>query len=291
MPSVGCSSSWVMMVLLFVSIAGSHGSLAKDKEITAETLVAKHLQSIGSPDVLAKTQSRDIFGTTRVRFIQGAHGELDGLGQFASEGRKLGIILRYNGQDYRGEHFAFDGKDVTVGRYLPGKISILAEFVNRFGGLMKEGLLGGVLSVAYPLLNYQEVRSRLKYTKAKLAGRRMHALEYRPKGGLGDFSIMLFFEPETFHHIRTEYKLRVSAAMGGGPATGIGIETSDSHYVFSEDFADFKEVDGMTLPQRYTISFSSEGQTRTFLAHWTLEAEKWVHNGHIDPSVFRAPEY
>ena len=290
MQSTGRSANWVMMVLLFIPAAGSHIS-AKDKKFTPEALVAKHLQSIGRPDLLAKMQSLAFVGATSVRFQQGAHGELRGQGQFASEDRKLALILKYDGQDYRGEHFAFDGKDVTVGRFIPGQISILAEFMNRFSGIMKEGLLGGVLSIAWPLRNLEEIQSRLKYRETKLAGRPMHALEYRARGGLRDFKIMLFFEPETFRHVRTEYRLHISAAIGLGPATSIGIEKPDSHYLLSEEFTDFREIDGLTLPQRYTIGFSSEGQTRTFLAYWTLVAEQWIYNGRIDSAVFKAPEY
>jgi hypothetical protein len=142
---------------------------------------------------------------------------------------------------------------------------------------MKAGLLGGALSTAWPLLNIRETQPRLEYKKARLTGRPMHALEYRPKRGLGDFEIVLFFEPGTFHHIRTEYKL-----YNPNP---------DNHTVLSEDFADFKEVDGMMLPQRYTIGFSSDGPVkRTYLAHWIFDAKQWVHNGQIDLTIFRAPE-
>jgi hypothetical protein len=142
---------------------------------------------------------------------------------------------------------------------------------------MKAGLLGGALSTAWPLLNIRETQPRLEYKKAKLTGRLMHALEYRPKRGLGDFEIILFFEPETFHHIKTEYKLY-------SPNPG-------DHTVLSEDFADFKEVDGMMLPQRYTIGFSSDGpRKRTYLAHWIFDAKQWIHNGQIDSSIFRAPQ-
>jgi hypothetical protein len=288
---IGRSANWIMMAILCISLGGFRLSSAKDNKLTPEALVARHLQSIGSSDLLAKTQSRAFTGSATVRFIQGATGEMRGQSQFASDGRKLGILLKYGGQDYRGEHFAFDGKDVTVGRYLPGKISILAEFINRFGGVMKEGLMGGVLSVAWPLRSFEEIKSRLKYNEGHMAGRSMHTLEYRAKGGLGDFKIVMFFEPDTFHHVRTEYRLHIPAAMGKGAATGIGIETSDSNYLLSEEFADFKAVDGITLPQRYTIGFSSEGQTRTFVAYWTLEAKQWIHNGQIDSSIFRAPEY
>ena len=75
------------------------------------------------------------------------------------------------------------------------------------------------------------------------------------------------------------------------PQPSIGIERPDSYFLLSEEFADFKEVDGMTLPQRYTIGFSSEGQTRTFLAYWTLEAEQWGTTDKLTSGIFKAAVY
>lgn len=279
------TTSALVACLLFFGFQAER-SYPGDGRLTPETVVSRHLQSIGSAELLARAQSRVFIGATKVRFHQGSLGELSGLGQFASEGRKLGMLFRYDGQDYRGEHFAFDGKHVTVGRFLPGKISILAEFVNRFDELMKQGLLGGALSLAWPLRNPEEIRRRLKYDEAKLGGRPVHALEYRAKGNLADFKILMFFEPETFRHIRTEYRLHISAAITG--VFAIGTDKPDTYYVLSEEFANFKEVDGLTLPHRYTIGYSSEGQARTFLAYWTIDAEQWQHNGNIDPLMFTA---
>ena len=290
MRSTGRNTGWVLVMFLFGWGAVARAPMAKDDKITPEAVVSQHLQSIGNPDLFAKVQSRVFAGTTTVRFIQGASGEYGGQCQFASDGRMLGIVLKYRAQDYRGEHIGFDGKDVTIKRFMAGGMSPLADFINRFDGIMKEGLLGGALSVAWPLKNLQQAQPRLKYDRAKLAGRPMHSLEYRPRKGLGDLKIVLFFEPETFHHVRTEYRLHVSATRGSGPATEIRVERPDSHYILSEEFSDFKEVDGMTLPHRYTLGFSSEGQTATFLAYWTLVAEQWVHNGQINPLIFQARE-
>ena len=290
MQSTGRGANRICIILMFISLFVFQVSLAKDDKMTPEELVAQHLKSIGPPDLLAKVQSRVFVGTTTVRYIQGDTGEFSGDCQFASDGRKTGIILRYQAQDYRGEHIAFDGKDVTIKRFIAGGMSPMAKFINSYDGVMKEGLLGGVLSIGWPLKNLQEAQPRLKYGKAKLAGRPMHSLEYRPKKGLGDFKIVLFFEPDTFHHVRTEYRLHISATRGSGPATDIGIEAPDSHYVLSEEFSDFKEVDGMMLPHRYTIGFSSEGQAIPYLAYWILVAEQWVHNGSVNPLIFKARE-
>ncbi|HTY63918.1 MAG TPA: hypothetical protein VMG30_16845 [Acidobacteriota bacterium] len=290
MQSIGRDVRRCLHIMLLVGCAECCLSLAKDDKMTPEALIAQHLKSIGSPDQLAKIQSRIFTGATTVRFVQGATGEYDGQCQFASDGRKMGIILRYRAQDYRSEHIAFDGKDVTIKRFTAGGMSPLADFINSYDGILKEGLLGGVLCVAWPLKNIQESQPRLKYDKAKLKGRPMHSLEYRPRKGLGDFKIVLFFEPETFRHVRTEYRLQISATSGSGPATNIGIEKPDSYYILSEEFSDFKEVDGMTLPHRYTLGVSKEGQVGTFLGYWTLVAEQWIHNGDINPNIFKTRE-
>jgi hypothetical protein len=290
MLSIGRRASVAIEALIFVCLVNVCITIAKDKDLKPVELVAQHLQSIGNSDQLAKTQTRAIAGAVAVRFVQGATGEMQGLGQLVSDGHKLAIIYRFAGQDYRGEYFAYDGKNVTVGRYLPGKISVLAEFLNRFDGILKEGLLGGAFSIAWPLRNLAETQPRLKYSKTNLAGRPAHQLEYRPRRGLSEFRIGLFFDYETFHHIRTEYRLHIPAGIGGGIATEIGVERPDSYYILSEDFADFREVDGMTLPHRYTLGFSSEGQTRTFVANWTLEVKQVEHNGITDALIFKAPE-
>ncbi len=268
----------IAVILFFFSVTGFYISFGTAKKLNPEELVAKHIKSIGSPEVLERIQTRIIMGTSTFHRVLGGFGIHSGIAQIASDGRKLGIVIRYNKSDYPGEHFAFDGKDVTIGHTIPtGQLSTLAEFINRFSDIMKEGLLGGVLSISWPLRNLQEIRPRLKYGKAKLSGRPVHALEYSPKRGLSDLKIVLFFDQENYRHIRTEYKL-----YSFNP---------DDHTVLSEDFADFKEVDGMMLPQRYTIRFSSEGrETITYLANWIFDAKLWAHNGKIDSRVFRAAE-
>jgi len=81
--------------------------------------------------------------------------------------------------------------------------------------------------------------------------------------------------------VKSNYKLTVTPGFG----------TVETYSVLSEDFADFREVDGLMLPHRYTITYSSEGRVpRTYLAHWFFEAIQWIHNEPIDPNIFRAPK-
>jgi hypothetical protein len=129
---------------------------------------------------------------------------------------------------------------------------------------------------------------------------------------MNNIKVMLYFDPETFRHVRTEYKLKVqgeqalqagqtvtrgvpnSANLGtgqqGGPITrsaGVQDQIGYSYYTLVEKFDDFKEINGMMLPNRYTIEYSVEGQGSSFLANWTIQAEKWVHNEKIDVSFMQ----
>jgi hypothetical protein len=171
---------------------------------------------------------------------------------------------------------------------------------------VKEGLLGGIFSRGWPLLNLQEKQVDLEYREAKIDGRQLHEIEYRPKQSLRDMKIKLYFDPETYRHVRTEYRVRVkddmTAAPGGfGTRQGrfreadgqYGFDTlqqglPDSIYVLVEKFDDFKKVGAMTLPHTYSMDYSLEGQGHTFIAKWTMKAVEWAFNRTYDERIFVA---
>jgi hypothetical protein len=172
---------------------------------------------------------------------------------------------------------------------------------------MKEGLLGGIFSEEWPMLKVQEKQADMEYHEATIDGRRLHEIEYRPKQSLRDMKIKLYFEPETYRHVRTEYRVRVRddmSASPGGSGTRVGRyqEPSgdpdgfatlsqglpDSIYVLVERFDDFKKVGAMTLPHSYTLDYSVEGQGTSFIGKWTIKAVQWAFNRTYDEQIFKA---
>ena len=293
------------------------GSLAKEKEPSPEDIIAAHIKSIGNAGSLAGIKNRGMSGTASVEFVQGGVGTMAGQAMVISSVPGLSIILKYGGVDYPGEYFAFDGTDVEVSTIRPGQRSPLGDFIFRYKGLMKEGLLGGVLSLGWPLLDMEKRNASLKYDSAKVDGRELHEIEYNPKSGMNNIKVKLFFEPGTFHHVRTEYLLRVQGeqalqagktitegvpnSAGDGTITrnaGIMDPIGNSYYLLVEKFDNFKEVKlsdstgsaskGLILPHSYALEYSVEGQGSSFLAHWNIVADQWMHNGKLDPSVFKA---
>jgi hypothetical protein len=312
------------IALGFASSPACPGSVfAKEKKLTPEEVLVAHLKSLGTPELLAGIKTRGMRGNASVEFIQGGVGTMAGQSTVLSSEHSLSIILKFGSADYPGEYFAYDGTDVEVATFRPGQRSPLGDFIFRYNGIMKEGLLGGVLSLGWPLLDIEKRNASLKYDSAKVDGRELHRIDYNPKGDMNGIKVKLFFEPGTFRHVRTEYMLRVrgeqalqsgrtvtqgvpnSARLNTGqpvdPTTrdaGIQDALADSYYLLVEKFDNFKEVklDGsaggetktLILPHSYSLEYSVEGHGSTFLAHWNMSAEQWVHNVKMDPSVFKA---
>jgi hypothetical protein len=305
-----------------LSLARSESAYAKDKKLTPEEVVAAHLKSLGTPELLASIKNRGMSGKTSVEFVQGGVGTMAGQSILISSGPSLSVILKYGGVDYPGEYFAFDGTDVEVSTISPGQRSPLGDFVFRYKALMKEGLLGGVLSLGWPLLDIEKRNPSVKYESVKVDGRELHRIEYNPRGGMNNIKVKLFFEPGTFRHVRTEYALRVQGeqALQAGKTVTEGVPNSgdltsgkrsgsitrdagildqigNSYYKLVEKFDNFKEVKvndstgsetrSLILPHSYALEYSVEGQGSSFLAHWNIAADQWMHNGKLDPSVFK----
>jgi hypothetical protein len=283
---------WMIILCLCFAFAPSEKAFAKDKKLTPEEVVSEHIKSISNPEVLSGIKSRVFVGDASVNFIAGNVGRLEGQCEFVSEDQKLGIFCRYNALDYPQEHFAFDGKDVTIGYISQGRRSPLGDFLNRNDSIVKSGLMGGVLSANWPLLDTESNRAKMKYKKKKVDGRELHELEYRPEKRMGEVKVKLYFDLDTFRHVKTEYKVNIRQLEDIRPATGgsrmAGRDTY-IYYVLLEEFSDFREVDGMTLPHIYSLHYTREGGTGgTFMARWTIKALQWSHNTEINPQYYTA---
>jgi hypothetical protein len=275
---------------------------AKDKKPTAEEVVAKHLESIGSPEVLAGIKSRSATGLVSLRRPVGTVPQIlpesgkrtdDNNLLVASEGRNLGMVMKFYDQDYVGEHLAFDGKDVTiayvystmkstfaapsnlnrgfVGIPLDLNKGLLGGFIDRSKGLLSEGFISGTLSTAWPLLNTAERKCKLQYELKDYSGVKLHQLTYIPKSrrNLDKIVVHMFFNFESYRHVMTEYLY-----MG----------LTNPEIIVLEKFGSYRNVDGLMLPHSYSIEFNVwRGTTPTL---WSFEIKQLIHNGPIDPQVF-----
>ncbi len=261
-----------------------------DDKLKAEEVLAKHLDSIGKADARAAAKSRMATGATKLRIIAGGTGEMIGGATVLSDGNKLQIHLPFKYPTYVGEFYEFDGKRFSDSQINPQTRSRMGAFVSAQSKIMEEGLLGGTLTTAWALLDVAGRQAKLDYNGLKkVGGRSLHQVTYRMKKG-GDVSIQLFFEPETFRHVMTVYQLSQRAAQG--PSEVESARQQETRYRLEENFSEFTTVDGLTLPGRWKIQFTSEfmsqGVPQSSILEWDIVLQKFTNNTPVATAAFNA---
>lgn len=263
----------VSLLVLAVSCCVSGGERANIDEI-----VARHLDSIGSPEARSAAKSR--VGQGSVAFNERISGavHLDGSAVVASSGPKFKCSLTFNNPQYPGEQFVFTGEAVHVTLIDQQNRSALGNFLNNEPETIREGLLGGVLTTNWPLLDLKASGAKLKFDGTKkIDGRELYAVSYTPKkrDGAGDLGIRLYFEPSTFHHVLTVYQLSSTASLDGeAQASDSGNRTT----TVEERFEDFQWVDGLTLPLSWDIRYRVEPSSKAQEFQWKILLSSIVHN-------------
>ncbi len=273
-----------LTIVCFLPSSQFNFAAAQDQKLKLEEVVAKHLESIGSAEARAKASTRVAVGEVKFIARLGGTANVDGQAMMVSSGAKLRFGIKLPLNDYPGEDMAFDGARAATGFLPQGRRSNLSAFLNSQNLPLREGLIGGTLSTAWPLLRIDQTQPKLDYRGLKkVDGRQLHEVSYRPRRGSTDLKVSLFFDPETFRHVRTRYGYEVGATIGSRENPNQNIE---SYYTLTEDFDDFRAVDGLTLPHKYRMQFSREGRNGSALHDWTVTVKKIESNTKIDDPVF-----
>lgn len=281
-------------------------SLAPAAELKPEELVAKHLDSIGTADARKAIKSRVAQGTAQYTILVGGAGTQEGKAVLVSEQNKIHLLFKFPNNIYRGEQIVTDGSKVEVAATTAQKTrSPLGTYLYTQDAAIREGLLGGVLSTAWPLFDPGVRKAKLSYVGLKtIDGKQLHDLRYKPKKN-SDQEIDLFFDPETFHHVLTIYKLSISQHLvspefqtsSGAiiPSQTLGAsdqvqsgQQANTRYRVEERFSDFKTADGLTLPTHYDLHFTNEQQSgATAVYDWNVSFGEIMENPQLDPKNFQ----
>ncbi len=258
----GCKSS-VYGLLVVVIIGTSVG--ARDGKLSIEELISKHLQSIGKPS-LQTNWTRLLQGKVVFSEIIGRNIHVEGASAVLSQGKKFKCSFQFGTSQYPGEQIVFDGQKSMVGMIDPTSRSNLGTFLYSQEDILREGLFGGTLSTAWPLLDVAQTGAKLKYVGLrKSEGRELHDLIYIPRkrGGNGELLIHLYFEPETYRHVMTVYTVTIHNSAGSAQEG-----TDEIKQTLEEHFDDFRETDGLTLPFHWTVRYHVTPQSKTQEFQW-----------------------
>ena len=243
------------LALSFCLFALLATGFAKD-DMPVGDLVKKQLDSIGTEQARTAVKTRVVAGAVHFRLLNASTGGQDGTATLVSETDKMVSLLKLPNANYHGERFVSDGRKTQETVVRPGVWSNLGAFVMVHSEILTEGLWGGTLTTAWPLAHLDERHAKLQDRGLKkIDGRELRRVDYSPKKN-SDLEIQLYFEPDTFRHVMTVYSLTISPRLGMGEVQTA--REQPTRYRLEERFADFKSVDNLILPGRWTIQFTSD---------------------------------
>ena len=285
------SPLFVLFSLLMTAVGLGVVAGAADKMAPAD-LVAKHIAAIGSPDARAKVSGTRIKGGFELIVKAGGTGTSEGQVVMASHRDQNLVNMAYN-SDEPATSFRYDGSKTTVTQFRPGRHTPLEHFFHEHQEIVSDGLVGGVLSEAWPLFKLQEKSPKLEYAgMKKIDGRQAHALRYKPQKG-SELSITLFFDAETFQHLRTEYEQTVYSTkqtrIPGSPGRLPSVtdqRSAPQRLTAYESFSDFRPEGGLNLPHVYKFELSVQSDVRPLLISWTFNLSEFAFNAPLDKAEF-----
>ncbi|GAB4233546.1 MAG: hypothetical protein Kow00109_06320 [Acidobacteriota bacterium] len=259
-----------------------------------EEILERHAGAVGSVEHWRATPSLKAEGICRLTLVVGGSGTLQGKASFASRGAATALRLDFGHGNYGGEAVVFDGrKKYDVAFATPGQRSMLGEFLFTYDEIVKDGLLGGVLSTAWPLLRDEKAGRRMKSEGLQeTEGAEWWRVSYRPRRAPRELDVDLYFEPESFRLRKSEYEVRRSYGMGPFPGVPSSAQVGqparrDVRMKFEEVFDDYQDVQGLTLPRLWKIRCTNETNEGTLMWEWVIEFTRFELGGEIAPEEFR----
>lgn len=259
----------------------------KPAKLKAEDILSKHLEALGTTEARTRVNSRMVNGTVEFNPRSKAQLHLEGKAQVLSQGAKFKTAFTFASKEYPGEQFVFDGKSVAIAAIDPKNRSRLGGFVFAVPEIVEGGLWAGELGTDWALLDLQNSGAKLKSDGIKkIDGRELYQLIYTPKKHNSQLVIHLYFEPDSFRHVMTSYRLSLSgqsrgeaAAGGSGQAGGEQPgEFGEMGTIVEERFSEFQTVDGITLPGKWEIRLGSEPKNKDSDYVWVVSVPEVKNN-------------
>ena len=271
----------VFIIGLFMFAALASVSVAQD--LKPEEIIAKHLDAIG------KKTTRDSLKTMLI----GGRGSFEaknpvvrggGQAMVVSNPDNLYFMMTFKSNDYPFEKIGHFGDKVSIPFVNAGKRSLLGSFLAENSKILSDGLFGGVMSMKWVFNGVdKKLRMRSVGTK-KVNDRKAYVIDFLPSGsGSSDFNIKLYFDAETFHHVRSEYRREFQA---GAAVFGTQNQIASATLSLTEDFSDFRTVEGLTLPYAYSVRFNSNTNAAMYENTWGITVVQYIFNQNLTPDFF-----
>ena len=272
------------LVLLFAT-----SSVAiKAQDLKVEDIISKHLDSIGTKEKRAEMKNRMAVGTSEFESKLPTR-RTTGKAAIVSDADNLLFIVSLASKEYPFEKVGLFADKISLPFISAGTRSPLGAYINDHSKILSEGLFTGSISSRWSLLNPQLKKGKLISAGIKkIDSGKAYVLDYYLNGSSNEFTIKLFFDAQTFQHVRTEYRHVISGknvnfGQSGEHLTGTEI-------AMTEEFGDFKNENGLTLPYSYKIKYLTTSNQGTYEFNWGVTISQYLFNQKLPSNFFSFDE-
>ncbi|PYS91245.1 MAG: hypothetical protein DMF62_02960 [Acidobacteria bacterium] len=262
-------------IFLFTTVALMPAAGRSDDENpSAEEILRRHAESIGTERALADTANRVAVGVSEfVLNLPAARSA--GKMLFASDRNNTMLISSFDLLEYPYEKIGFFRGKVDVPFIMPGMRSPMGSYLLLNDNLLSERLFGGAVSCRWRMLDPAAIERVRSGGRKKVNGKDSFVLRFTPEvAASADSSIDLYFDAKTFRHIRSEYRQKIPD-KNAYPTTFIGNQTGENINTLTEDFDDFRVAQGMTLPFKYSVKLLLNSRAATKDFRWTFNFSEY----------------
>ena len=243
------------ILLLCLAIFTAVSAVAQEK-LKAADIVSRSLEAVGAPEARAKLQYFEWGGNANVQTTFRSISAT-GTAVLVSENRQLKFATKLDSKSYSGDQFVYNGSKIMVSQDNRGQRSPLGEFLYSVNPVLGDGLLGGVLSTAWPLYEDKLHGAKLDYDGLKnVNGTKLHQVTYSPKKADDRLIVHMYFDDQ-FRHVRTTYEYTFATGMGPKGSRSPGTDSAETIYLLEETFGGFLKIAGLTLPTKHKLVYQS----------------------------------
>lgn len=276
-------SFFIFLIILFAL-----GLNAQDLKI--EEVVSKHTDSIGKTDKRKELKNMMLLGTSE---FSSKLPERKSAGKVAivSDASNLLMISSFAADSYPYEKIGIFNSKLNIPFINPGVRSPLGDFLWEHQSILKSGLFSGSMSLQWSLLdaNFKKGKINLGGTK-KIDGRKVYVVDYFPPGSSEAFKIKLFFDADTFQHVRSEYREEYTGKevpfSGRNPNNNSLGQINGYVMQLTETYEDFKSFEGITLPTNYKVKYMGSSSKGTWEYDWSFRLNDVKFNQPLKEGFF-----
>lgn len=269
-----------LKLLVFFSLAATiFAGIVQAEELKLDEVIDKHVNAIGKKDVRGLIKNRLITGAnefnSKLPVVKGG-----GKALVVSDKDNLFFLLSLNSKEYPFEKIGYFKDKVSLPFVTAGTRSPLGAFLSDHGKLLDSGLFMGSMSARWILLEPARYGGKLILggTK-KIDGRKAYVIEFYPSDGASsEFTIRLYIDAENFNHIRSEYRHEISPKQDTFGTLG---RQAGAKLDLTEDFTDFRTVEGITAPYSYKCKFGTSSNSGTFEYTWAITVGGYFYNQNL----------